>query len=287
MDNKKLDSRWVAFLKLLQRNGFPDAVIAGGAVRDTVLDREVKDIDIFIMHSNKARLDYLNEILGIKQDFDSWVKNKNVNEISLLVDVDEIKESATEKVLEGITPDEYISLENYDDTIGKHVGNNIIFSNISRIFNVKYQGLDYQLLFVNKDPLDYINEDFDYGICKIFYDGKEIVASDEFEHDHMNKALTLHGAMTKAGMWRSIMHHGRRIQNKYNWPIVIGDDVTELDTILYVTKEQIRLHIRKQMQEERRAQEERDREILRTMNLPATPPPPAAIEDNLEDLLPF
>src|SRR5262245_52415439 len=56
-------ARWQEVLLSLRAGGFPEAVIAGGALRDLDNNRPVKDVDIFVRHRDGA-VELLDKAFG-------------------------------------------------------------------------------------------------------------------------------------------------------------------------------------------------------------------------------
>lgn len=57
----KIPTSWVAALRKIQVQ-FPEAVIAGGALRDLDNGRPVKDVDVFVYHRETARHDLIEAL---------------------------------------------------------------------------------------------------------------------------------------------------------------------------------------------------------------------------------
>jgi len=72
----KLPADWQAFLMRLQSQ-FPEAVIAGGALRDLILQRDIRDIDIFVQSRGKMTEPMINMALGtfVQPMNPEWVKD--------------------------------------------------------------------------------------------------------------------------------------------------------------------------------------------------------------------
>lgn len=189
MDSSLLPTVWKSVLNKIQ-SVFPNAIIAGGALRDTVLDLEVKDVDIFI---------------------------HNVDDV--LFSVADIRE------LLGVPPDES---DTASVTMCRLDGYNILSNRrkISNLINVSLGGVLYQLVFVSMPPIRYVDECFDFGLCKIYFDGTVLKLFDEFQHDLDNQQITLLGAFTERELARSVFAHRQQIIKKLpGWKVVIHHSV--------------------------------------------------------------
>jgi hypothetical protein len=62
--NKEVPAEWLEVLRVIQ-SVFPQAVLAGGCLRDLVLGGEVKDLDVFVPYSNSSdKMDDLAHLSG-------------------------------------------------------------------------------------------------------------------------------------------------------------------------------------------------------------------------------
>jgi hypothetical protein len=65
---------------------------------------------------------------------------------------------------------------------------------------------------------------FDFGICMVAYDGREIVRSKEFDHDVENKVFTLHRADNVEQLTYSMRRYGKITAGRYaGWKLAIPD----------------------------------------------------------------
>jgi hypothetical protein len=82
----------------------------------------------------------------------------------------------------------------------------------------------YQLIFVEADPVSYVYTDFDFGICKVYFDGVDLTITDEFWYDYSNKQLTLSGSFAQQQLLHTMYTHRPNLVKKFpNWKVVIDD----------------------------------------------------------------
>ena len=147
---------------------YPDAVIAGGCMRDFLLKKKIKDIDIYTRcFSNEfcyTRLADLGFVL---------LSQEGCNK----------------------------SYSNRDTMVKKY----------------KYKDIPVDIIHISSHAYmttaEYIVEGFDYGICKVFFDGEKVHKLPEFIEDEKNKTITLLSD-SKAEQTRVIEHY-KRIKAKY------------------------------------------------------------------------
>lgn len=236
MDLSIFDEKWVRVLNII-RSFHSDAIIAGGAVRDSVLGAQVRDIDIFI----KGNLVRLTE-KTYKPVYDvisriTTAITKELSEIPTDVVIEglsfkniqcysnEIRSSnGIEDHLDVVYFDEYISKINSVSSLKDSYTENSSTANISSVVSFRIGTDCFQLIFIECDPIDYVSLCFDYNICKAYTDGTNIVLTDEFWADVDLKFMTLNGVFTPHALAKTISEHGGRLKQKYpGWTLVIGE----------------------------------------------------------------
>ena len=174
----------IKFIKTLHDLGFEDAIIAGGVIRDIYANQWWKDIDIFIQDPNCRRevcLDFRN--------------NEILSKYLHLNSRDQITKSWDQLY-----------------TNSKLNSNN----QITYIADVLKNLIPYQLIFIRTDPITYVRDHFDLGICKTYCDGSRIRMFPEFINDFQQKTFTICGKhMTKDTITHSLKDHIPRIQGKF------------------------------------------------------------------------
>lgn len=206
-DIEKLPMEWRRVLKSLQQTGAPEAVIAGGALRDTFNGAAVKDVDIFLRArgNRKAHRSLLKEAFAaanvtvIEQSFsDSYgttriafpdpVSAKESTNFGYGL----LRKRATEswKILAGPNRTEY----------------NVIFvdDNIDRKMAEAAPAREQQKIFAGN-----LLGTFDIGLCQIATDGDVVVSTPEYKSDVKKKEITL---LLPNG---SSEDHLRRVVKKY------------------------------------------------------------------------
>lgn len=215
MDHTIIPQEWKKFLAVIQSK-FPSAIIAGGALRDLIVDNPIKDVDIFIADlDTTAGLDFqsIADLIGLP------LVRKEVEMVRDHVKVmHDIKKAKMEMHDKYLTVDaRYVAQE----TMGQQA---LIESFINYIIDVQYDGIMYQLIFIEQDPVSYVYTDFDFGICKIYFDGIEMVVTEEFWYDFENKQLTMSGQFSAGQMLHTMYTHRPNLIKKFpGWKVVIDD----------------------------------------------------------------
>ncbi len=184
----------VAQLVKLRRFGW-NAIIAGGAVRDTYHDRMISDVDIFA-EENSNFLSKIDSNYASTKWTEYWKQLFNFNEEKN----DSIK----------FFGDGYVF--------------NILDNKICAVWEIRKGLKRYQIIVVNKDPRAYVSENFDYGICRAYCDGTKMHFTNEFLQDSLNKTITLYPEnLTDKQIEYALDHHIKKIRAKYaGWTPVLG-----------------------------------------------------------------
>jgi hypothetical protein len=193
MDHTIIPSEWKTVLAKTQTL-FPNAIIAGGALRDTVVDVKVKDIDIFICSSLKAQIKDFEDLFGISK--------------SGTLGGDGVSHHPTD------TMSDYALGYSQLDGIPR----------VREVIDMVLNGTQYQFIFVNIPPVKFVYDSFDFGICKIYFDGIKLNITDEFWYDFENKQLTWSGKFLPAQIHHTLFIHRVNLADKFpNWKFVIED----------------------------------------------------------------
>ncbi len=170
---------WQTVLAAIQTR-FPTAIIGGGALRDTIMGKEVKDVDIFI-------------------------------------EMPDMSDDELCKVLTEIT--------------GHHFGRSVPESVVHYVFGsgsdvaCVCDGGVYQVI-ATWTPTDTATamRRFDFGICRVTYDGINLVRSPDFDRDVESKTFTLLRCNSTQEFARS-MERWKRISPKYDgYTLSISDE---------------------------------------------------------------
>jgi len=227
IDEKFVDHRinqipreWRKALQAFHENGAAEAVIAGGALRDTYNKRAVKDVDVFLksrgsVKKNRKFLQQVFAAAGLR-----------------LVE---------QPVHTGGYGDEMQALPAPRQGVfvpKRHVGyGGIIPETRSEAWVVIAgpQKTEYNIVFMdgpladamskaaadNRSPAKQAIGAFDLGLCQIGYDGDAIVTTDKYRRDVAKKVLEIDNGNP------STLHHVERIRKKYDdWKI--GDDLASM-----------------------------------------------------------
>lgn len=152
-----IPDEWNNILSMLHNNGFPEAIIAGGALRDLDNHRKIKDLDIFIVDRGCNTKQILDKVFNIAtESFQASSDDPDSDTLDPLAKIYEYSGN--------LHPMQFIVMPN-----GPHT---------ARRF------LDQQL------------ERFDIGLCRIGYDGKNVVRHDAYLLDQLNMTLTILHANT-------------------------------------------------------------------------------------------
>lgn len=194
-------SDMVRQLTKLRNDGW-EAIIAGGAIRDTFHDKEITDVDIFVQINEVVRK-RLNASYKSKAWLEYWFKAFGCN-LDKNDDVTYLGGSYTFKVLD---------------------------TNIQAVWQILTAGKKYQIILLNKDPITYVKENFDFGICRAYCDGRKLHFTNEFMHDTLNHTITLYREnLTDEQINYALGDHVARIQKKFpGWTLMDDNPMADED----------------------------------------------------------
>ena len=176
---------YAAILAALQQVA-PDAHIAGGAVRDTILQKEIADVDIFMGD------EHVEAAAALLRSSCSYVK---VGEWKQYLG---FSDPAMTRVAK---------FEKADETIPVCV------------IGLLPEFIDPQLNI----------ERFDFGICKIAFDGDGIIRTFWFDRDAEGQTFTLHRADNKMQFAYSMSRFEKIVAGRYaGWTLAIPEEFEEL-----------------------------------------------------------
>lgn len=233
-----LKEAYMKYCHHVNRGGTPNAIIAGGAIRDTLNGSWVKDIDIFV---NAA---YAHEFQNMIEEWDHVGKRA-----SKLFDRygDAILWQPSKKATTSLSVP-YGATQGSSSVYMNNMGGTVTFSspNIASMSTAKqssdsyssnnkvvevYERIDrfgdavaqLNLIFVEVPAVEYVTKYFDFGICKAWYDGSYVHMHGDFTNDVNNKTITMvlppehviacYGSV-KAGL-EAMEDHACRIKSKY------------------------------------------------------------------------
>lgn len=217
MDHSIIPQEWKKFLSIIQLK-FPSAIIAGGALRDTICDNPVKDVDIFISDLDPNFILCFEEqkkiadLFGI--EFIGTEEKSTRDHLKMVHNIKSLKQRKQKELM----------IVSRDYAQGESEMNSLLESFINYIIDIKHNGVMYQLIFVEAEPISYVYTNFDFGICKVYYDGEDLVVTEEFWYDFENKQLTISGKQGSGQMLHTLFVHRPNLIKKFpNWKVVIDD----------------------------------------------------------------
>ncbi len=155
------------------REVLPTAIIAGGYYRDIYHNIPFSDVDIFIdTHTFNTPTDYP---AGTKYSDSTFYREEFWKEMfELNLGVNNHRSIYSNDYIEDIS-----SGEEYED------------DEIELVWEISYNDIKYNIILIAEyNPIDFVKEKFDFGICKVYSDGNKISFSKEFLHDSKNKLIS-------------------------------------------------------------------------------------------------
>jgi hypothetical protein len=166
------------------RNKFPSAIIAGGYLRDLYFGKDYSDVDIFVRRpsgiSSQKQLESTIHSIFDNEAMVEVVFNKRVS-----------------------NQDPY--------------GNSAYYHrlHIEGLVDVYHHGSKFQIVILDKQPIEYVTKYFDVGICQCYFDGTRIHYTDNFITDAVNRTITICGDLSYEEFHYCLNNHIPRIQWKY------------------------------------------------------------------------
>lgn len=162
--------------------GAEQVILAGGAVRDTYFNLEPKDYDFFIPSL------VFPEVLRVV-----------VEEAAKALDKNPIFEGGKKKskyAYTGLTPTFDSVYDTKEDFFSGKSKKGYKDSPVADVVNVRYEGIDCQLMSVPPSTKDFIQgviDRFDFGINMVYYEGSTIIRdTDAFMKDVTERTITLY-----------------------------------------------------------------------------------------------
>lgn len=186
--------------------GFEKAVIAGGFVRDSILGGDFSDIDIFVPIPKGSSFRSTVERNFVKGYKDNLMKKLSDGDRAYY----EAEKYPIEELPDGMinvkTPTKVFEFGNFTKIKESNVRDymNSDFSGLIGKFDCKYlNNIDVDIIgythdertdFEGKIQNDFgysLVQEFNFNIDKIYFDGENVVSTEEFEKDRRNKEATL------------------------------------------------------------------------------------------------
>jgi hypothetical protein len=187
----QLPQTWTDALRALQTNGFPEAVIAGGALRDLDNGREVKDVDIFVQWRGSDTPLAIAQALGATHRVSTVTPESVCEYLENLADVkgiyaadlkaleaEELSFGLFDPIPPALAPVQIIALEPFTDLMGV----------LRRI---------------------------DFGLCQIGFDGQRVLKTPAYTADKYAKQMTVLRCDSTGQMLRTLKRF-KRLSEKYS-----------------------------------------------------------------------
>lgn len=154
---------------------FESAIMAGGCLRDLAMGRPVKDYDVFISKSDQGN-HFVRKLSNSFKGSHYTVRSENwYYKIPGVYEVRKVQ------------------------------------------LHHKQSGtyMKFDLVFVDGKPIDFFHKEFDFGICKAYYNGERTIYTSDFIKDATNKTVTLMGPLRYESVRYSLSKHLPRFLHKY------------------------------------------------------------------------
>lgn len=156
----------VRTLHYIQRSGFRSAVIAGGAVRDIYFEKMPADIDIFLWDPSYSNE---NTVAEAPESIDFLAQMFNIKPV-------------------GPYNPRSVADDHIERVFGEYPEGGV--TRVTAVWNVMKNFLPLQIIFVSERPDVYVDQYFDFGICKAYCDGIKLRYTRDFMHDAHHKKLS-------------------------------------------------------------------------------------------------
>ncbi len=160
----------VRVLRTIQKERYPEAIIAGGAPRDVFLEKPIKDFDIFVKEDAYATSS------GFWRD----LFNLNYAKADDWTDIQMMAFMGHRNILMKAKQTSMPRTAGYSHK--RH---------LTQVFDLIIHDVVFQIIVVHIDPKQYVEDWFDFGLCKTWCDGKQFHFSGPFMEDVQNRTLTL------------------------------------------------------------------------------------------------
>jgi hypothetical protein len=179
----KLPKEWLTVLKAVHDLQSPEAIIAGGALRDTFNQRAVRDVDIFLATRGWG-----------------WGHKSFISEVFEKAEL-QIHEQVVGETYDGITKRKFPAPNKSTMKALDYDGTHVCATKSWRIV-AGPDKTEYNFIFVSKElaeilknaaksgyhPTDFLKA-FDVGICCIGTDGKSVFMTETFKQDQKKKKI--------------------------------------------------------------------------------------------------
>jgi len=187
--------------------GYQSAIIAGGAVRDAYLDRYPNDVDIFVWNAWDSSENVAEAFKTIRRDTLIRLFDLKVDEDEPIEDDDPFNTQFFDALLSNRPHGDYVEQISDPSYTGKE-------GHILSVWQLWIDDFEskYQIIVVNKNPIEYVCRHFDIGLCMCYCDGVKMRYTDEFLTDATNKTLTICGELTESEYHYTLDHHIEKLK---------------------------------------------------------------------------
>lgn len=184
-DINKIPRAWHEMLRTVHAAGAPEALIAGGALRDLYNGRKVHSVDIFVKGTPLLHRSFIKRVaaacpLSITAQRDK--KNREVNYKRV------IKRLGARDMHQYTAGDPLGCTDTWQIIAGDVTFNIVLLS--SELGSGLRDGAKRGGLHIIP-PVRQLLERFDIGLCQIAYTGRGIITSEAYDIDAKNRSLTL------------------------------------------------------------------------------------------------
>lgn len=162
-------------------------IIAGGAVRDALNGREVKDLDVYI----QCGLDWDKDPCDVAEEVESVIFTWNKQFFSKGKCLSEEIVDGGQGAYKGISIQ---TVWHWDHACGD---------------------LPLDLIFVNRDPSTVVKQEFDFGICQAWVGHYGLKTHPAYWTDSLNRTITYLRPTASASLRVKSQEHAGRILTKY------------------------------------------------------------------------
>lgn len=227
-----------AILSAFHAAGYPSAIIAGGACRDTILGVPVKDIDVFVnaedlLKHEPSNITAMHFAYGNNMEYHNHRVKAEIGCSHSLMTIDlaqshaAVSSSGPLANLEDSGPAGSISIRQLNQ-FNPFIGTSTFY----------VAGIPVQFIVVGCDPKTYVTDYMDVGLCKAYTeDGNRIKTTPAFNLDRANKTLSI--TVDQPGAPESFLHdtvtsnHLARMRAKYPTHRVILSPSTQANFPTY------------------------------------------------------
>ena len=159
----------ISVLRTIQKT-YPTAIIAGGAPRDLFLEQSIKDFDVFVPAGSAAQsLTFWRDLFNLEyMEQDDWTDIQVLAFVGHRNIIMKAKQTSVPRA-SGYTHKRHLN----------------------QVFDLIIHDVIFQIIVVHIDPKQYVEDWFDFGLCKTWCDGKRFHFSGPFMEDVRNRTLTV------------------------------------------------------------------------------------------------